>query len=156
MSEARVRYRFDRDWQFTRGDAKGAQEPGYDDSAWSALTLPHDWSIEGPFDQNNPSGDGGGYVPCGVGWYRKTFTLAEGERGRRAEILFDGVYRNSDVWLNGHHLGWHPYGYTSFAYDITSYLHDDDSPNVLAVRVDNSGSPIRAGILARVYTDTCG
>ena len=84
--------------------------------------MPHDWSIEGPFDPHSPAGDGGGYLNGGIGWYRKTFATPPEAKDRRVWIEFDGVYMDSDVWLNGKHLGRHPYGYTSFYYDLTEAL----------------------------------
>jgi len=126
-------------WRFTRGDPAGAEAPGFDDSAWRALDLPHDWSIEGPYDQDAPTGGGGGYLPTGVGWYRRSFDADDAWLHRRVSIEFDGVYQNSDVWVNGHHLGNRPNGYVSFQYDLTPYL--DEGRNVVAVRVDNSRQP---------------
>jgi len=131
----RERRIFDDAWKFHKGDVSGAERAAVDDSAWRKLNLPHDWSIEGPYSASNPSGNG--YLPGGVGWYRKSFALTEAMRGRKISIEFDGVYRDSDVWINGHHLGHRPYGYSSFAYDLTPYLQKD---NLLAVRVDHSNA----------------
>jgi beta-galactosidase len=113
----------------------------YDDAGWRTLDLPHDWSIEGPFSEDHPSGGGGGSLPGGVGWYRKRFTLPQQDEGKRVTIEYDGVYKNCDVWINGQHLGFHPYGYTSFHYDLTPYVTYGTQENVLAVRVDNSQQP---------------
>ena len=137
----RLRESADFDWRFFKGDAPGAQQPGFDDTAWRQLNLPHDWSIEAAFGQNEPTGGSGGYLPTGVGWYRKTFTLSDAVLGRKISMEFDGVYQNSEVWLNGALLGRQPYGYTSFAYDLTPHLRLSGEPNVLAVRVDNSAQP---------------
>ncbi|HEY6061109.1 MAG TPA: glycoside hydrolase family 2 TIM barrel-domain containing protein [Gemmatimonadales bacterium] len=126
-------------WRFTLGDPVGAQQPGFDDHAWRRLDLPHDWSIEGTPDEHAPSGGRGGYFPTGLGWYRKAFRMPAGSAGRMASLEFDGVYMNSDVWINGVHLGRRPYGYSSFAYDITK--HVVPGVNVVAVRVDNSAQP---------------
>ena len=126
-------------WRFTLGDPAGAQQPGFDDHTWRRLDLPHDWSIEGTPDEHAPSGGRGGYFPTGLGWYRKAFRMPAGSAGRMASLEFDGVYMNSDVWINGFHLGKRPYGYTSFAYDITA--HVVPGVNVVAVRVDNSLQP---------------
>ena len=131
----------DFDWRFFKGDAPGADQPGFDDHAWRKLNLPDDWSIEGPFAQSEPTGGPGGYLPTGIGWYRKQFTLTDAVLGRKISVEFAGVYQHSDVWLNGHLLGHQPYGYTSFAYDLTPYLKLGGEPNVLAVRVDNSQQP---------------
>jgi beta-galactosidase len=126
--------RLDRDWRFHLGEVKSGQTPSLDDSAWRKLDVPHDWSIEGPFDPQSPAGSGGGYLNGGIGWYRKTFATAAAWKDRRVTIEFDGAYMDSDVWINGVHLGRHPYGYTSFAYDLTPHLKAG-SPNVLAVRL---------------------
>ena len=139
--EPRVRESFDFGWRFLKGDAPGADQPAFADTTWRKLTLPHDWSIEGPHGENESTAGPGGYLPTGVGWYRKAFTVPEGSRGRKWSVEFDGVYMNSEVWINGHLLGRWPYGYTSFAYDLTPYLNFGDKPNVLAVRVDNSAQP---------------
>ncbi len=134
---ARTRETFDFGWKFFKGNAVGAQQPGFSDSAWTPVDLPHDWSIEGPFGEKEPSGGTGGYLPTGIGWYRKHFSLPESYRDRLVTIEFDGVYMNSEVWLNGHYLGKRPYGYIPFAYDLTPHLNPRND-NVLAVRVDNS------------------
>ncbi len=139
--EPRQHLVFDLDWRFARGDVPDAHVVAFDDADWRRLDLPHDWSIEEPFSEDAPCGGGGGSLPGGTGWYRKRFALPEAGRGRRATIQFDGVYKNCDVWLNGRHLGFHPYGYTSFYYDLTPYLHFGGQENVLAVRVDNSQQP---------------
>ena len=136
----RVRESFDFDWRFVRGDPPSAQEPGLNDSSWRSLDLPHDWSIEGPFSVKEPSGGSGGYAPTGIGWYRKRFVLPSSYRDRKVSIEFDGVYQNSEVWINGHYLGKRPYGYISFAHDITPHLNAAGE-NVVAVRVDNSLQP---------------
>ncbi len=137
----RVHESFDLGWRFYRGDANGAGQAGFDDAAWRKLGLPHDWSIEGLYDEKASTGGSGGYLPAGVGWYRKHFIVPESLRGRQISVEFDGVYMNSDVWINGQHLGRWPYGYTSFSYDLTPHLRFGDQPNVLAVRVDNSPQP---------------
>ncbi len=132
---------FDRDWLFYKGDASGADQPGFGDTSWQAVSVPHDWSIEGPFAESNPTGAGGGYLPAGIGWYRKHFTLASGLSGQRIFVEFDGVMANSDVYVNGYKLGNRPYGYVSFRYELTGHVSFGSSANVLAVRVDNSGQP---------------
>src|SRR5438128_2555740 len=137
----RVTSSFDSDWRFLKGDVPGAEKADFDDSGWRKLDVPHDWSIEGPFDEKNPTGGAGGFLPAGVGWYRKHFTLPIGYRDRRVFIDFDGVMANSDVWINGFHLGRRPYGYVSFRYELTGHLNFGGKQNVLAVRADNSGQP---------------
>ena len=138
---------FDTDWKFIRDDAKGAELPEFNDAAWRSLSVPHDWSIEGPYDRNNPTGRGGGYLPGGIGWYRKTFTLSEADAKQLAFIEFDGVMANSDVWINGYHLGKRPNGYISFEYELTGHLNFGNKKNVLAVRADNTVQPA-----SRYYT----
>jgi beta-galactosidase len=139
QAPARQRLLMDYGWRFTRGDPAGAEAPGFDDAGWRAVDLPHDWSIEGPYDQHAPTGGSGGYLPTGIGWYRRAFTRPAGPRGSRVTVEFDGVYQNSDVWINGHHLGNRPNGYISFHYDLTPHLRAGS--NVVAVRVDNSRQP---------------
>jgi len=135
----RQRLSMDPGWRFTLGDPAGAERPGFDDQQWRRLDLPHDWSIEGTPQRDAPAGGRGGYFPTGTGWYRKAFRIPAGPRGREAWLEFDGIYRYSDVWINGFHLGRRPYGYSSFAYDVTTHLVS--GVNVVAVRVDNSLQP---------------
>jgi beta-galactosidase len=132
---------FCRDWKFHLGDVRNGQEPGLNDSQWRVLDLPHDWSIEGAFSKDNPATPGGGALPGGIGWYRKEFIVPESESNRLIFIDFDGVYRNSEVWINGHYLGKRPYGYSSFRYELTPFLTYGKRNNILAVRVDNSRQP---------------
>jgi len=132
---------FNQNWRFHLGDLSDGQRPQFDDSNWRGLNLPHDWSIEGAFDEKNPAGTGGGALPGGVGWYRKTFTIGNIFKGKLVFIDFDGVYRNSEVWINGHYLGKRPYGYSSFQYELTRYLNFGTQKNVIAVKVDNSQQP---------------
>jgi beta-galactosidase len=132
---------FDMGWRFHLGEVPAAKEINFADNSWRQLNLPHDWSIEGEFSKDNPAGVGGGALPGGIGWYRKTFTLPETDKNKSVFIDFDGVYMNSDVWINGHFLGNRPYGYSSFRYEMTPYLNYGNKPNVIAVRVDNSNQP---------------
>jgi beta-galactosidase len=132
---------FNFDWKFFLGDAANAQQPEFDDSNWRNLDLPHDWSIEGKFDKDNPAGVGGGALPGGIGWYRKTFSIPEFEKEKLVFVDFDGVYRNSEVWINGHYLGKRPYGYSSFRYEITPFIKFGSEKNIIAVKVDNSKQP---------------
>ena len=131
---------FTADWTFHLGDDSAASRPDYDDTAWRILNLPHDWAIEGEFSRDNPSGTGGGALPGGIGWYRKTFTVDKADEGKRLYIDFDGVYMNSEVFINGHSLGVRPYGYVSFSYDLTPYIKWGGK-NVVAVCVDNGEQP---------------
>ncbi|HEV2619538.1 MAG TPA: glycoside hydrolase family 2 TIM barrel-domain containing protein, partial [Acidobacteriaceae bacterium] len=132
---------FDDDWLFSKGDMEGAQRSGFRDDKWSKVTLPHDWSIEGPFSEDAPGGGTCAYLPTGIGWYRKRFTLPPASAKRKISVQFDGIYQCSEVWINGHYLGMRPNGYVSFVYDLTPYLEKGSRPNILAVRVDNSLQP---------------
>ena len=138
---ARVREDFDRNWTFNLGDAAHAEDAGFNDASWRKLNLPHDWSIELPFDSTSPTGTGGGALRGGLGWYRKIFTLPASDKGKNIFIDFDGVYCNSEVFINGHSLGVRPNGYISFRYDLTSFLKYGNEKNVIAVKVDNSKQP---------------
>lgn len=130
---------FDEGWKFNLGDSAAYSQPDFNDSSWRSLNLPHDWAIEGDFSKENPSGTGGGALPGGIGWYRKTFTVPGYKEGEKVYIDFDGAYMNTTVYINGHELGTRPYGYASFSYDITPWLKEGD--NVIAVKVDNSDQP---------------
>jgi beta-galactosidase len=131
---------FNSGWRFLLGDDSLARYAKYDDSKWRKLDLPHDWSIEGAFDEKATSTTNEGALPTGIGWYRKIFTLPASSKGKNTYIDFDGIYKNSEVWINGHYLGKRPNGYISFRYDLTSYLNQG-KPNVIAVKVDNSEQP---------------
>ncbi|RME43190.1 MAG: DUF4982 domain-containing protein [Chloroflexi bacterium] len=126
---------FNFDWLFYLGDEGRAHLPEFDDSSWRSLHLPHDWSVEFPFDPEQGNG-ATGYLPGGVGWYRKRFLMEQGDAGL-SFILFDGVYNNSRVWCNGHYLGQNPYGYSPFWFDLTSYLLPSGVEQLLAVRVEH-------------------
>lgn len=176
---------FDAGWKFLRGDAQGAERSDFNDTAWRALDLPHDWSVEdlpprpgettgagavwglntlparvGPFDTElSEGGRDTGWFVGGVGWYRKRFRADRVPPDAHVEIVFDGVYMNSDVWLNGVHLGNRPYGYSAFAYDLTPHLRRDGE-NVIAVRARNEGKNTRwyagSGIYRHVRLNTTG
>src|SRR5690606_31284157 len=122
-------------WSFTLGDNPEAAAPGFDDRSWERVDLPHDRSGQQPLNPGLASCMG--YLPGGVGWYRKTFTLPAGAEGERITLYFEGVYNRSDVYLNGHHLGHRPNGYVSFYYDVTPHVRPG-AENVIAVRVDHS------------------
>ena len=140
LTHARERSCFDEGWLFTLGNDEKMAQVDYNDSQWRRLDLPHDWAIEGDFSASNPSGAGGGALPGGIGWYRKHFKVTDATQFDKYFIEFDGVYMNSSVYLNGHLLGFRPYGYSSFEYDMTPYLNKDGD-NVLSVKVDNSDQP---------------
>lgn len=157
---------FDTGWYFMKDSLSGAESPDFDDSNWRIVNLPHDWSIEdlpgqngvdiiGPFDKSAIDKGTSAYMVGGIGWYRKNFTIIEEDKDKIAYLQFDGVYNRSDVWLNGKHLGFHPYGYTPFYYDITSYLNPPGQSNVVAVRVKNEGMNSRwysgSGIIRHVW-----
>ena len=131
---------FNDNWSFSLSDNPKASETDFDDEEWRVLNLPHDWAIEGDFSKDNPSGTGGGALPGGTGWYRKTFIPSNEDSDKIIRIDFDGIYMNSEVFINGQSLGKRPYGYISFGYDITPYLKWNEK-NVIAVRVDNSEQP---------------
>ncbi len=137
---SRERTSFNDGWLFMLGENAEAAEPTYDDSNWRQLNLPHDWSIELPFAEDAPAGPGGGALPGGLGWYRKHFTVGNDIKDKQVYIDFDGVYMNSEVFINGHSLGVRPFGYITFRYDLTPYLKPGED-NVIAVKVDNSKQP---------------
>ena len=139
---------FDNDWLFLKGDVKGAEQPAFNDAAWRKINVPHDWSIEGPYSRDNKTSRGGGYLPAGIGWYRRYFEMPASYKTKKVFIEFEGVMANSDVWVNGFHLGKRPYGYSSFQYDLTGHLNfEKGKKNVIAVRADNSLQPA-----SRFYT----
>lgn len=131
----------DRDWRFFKGNPSGAEQTAFADSAWRNLHVPHDFSIEGPFSDTAPTTGRGGYVPAGIGWYRKHFTLPQTLASKKVYIEFDGVMENATVYVNGTQIGNHPYGYVSFRYDMTSAVKFGTADNVLAVKVDTSLQP---------------
>ncbi len=172
---------FTDDWRFHRGDSSGAEAAAFDDSSWRVLDVPHDWSIEdlpgepegdgaiwsqgtnllrtGPFDVYASEGQiSTGWTVGGIGWYRKAFSKPQVPDGGRVELRFDGVYMDCDVWINGAHLGNHPYGYTPFAYDVTPHLAA--GKNVVSVKVNNTGRNSRwysgSGIFRKVWLSVSG
>lgn len=175
-------HEFNDDWRFIRGEVAGADSAEFDDSQWRTLDVPHDWSIEdlpqgaseptgaiwaetagplrtGPFDMYASEGQSAtGWTVGGEGWYRKRFANPRVPAGGKAELRFEGVYMNCDVWINGVHLGNHPYGYTEFSFDITSHLRDGG--NTVAVRVNNNGRNSRwysgSGIFRKVWLSVAG
>ncbi len=156
---ARQKLFMDYDWRFVQSDAKGAERPDFDDRSWEMVNLPHDWSVEGEFKKDATTGGAGGYLPTGIGWYRKHFNIPSIMKDQNVWVEFDGVYMNSDVWINGHYLGIHHYGYTSFYYDLTPFIRQGE--NVIAVKVDNSLQPNSrwysgSGIYRNVWLNIAG
>jgi len=136
----REKISFNDGWFFQLGDISSPIDLTTDFSTWRKLNLPHDWAIEGDFSKGHPSGSSGGALPGGIGWYCKKFSLQPEEKKKIIYIDFDGVYMNSEVYINGHLLGIRPYGYISFRYDLTPYLKEGQE-NIIAVKVDNSEQP---------------
>ncbi|MBN2730680.1 MAG: DUF4982 domain-containing protein [Bacteroidales bacterium] len=162
----RIESLFDDNWKFHLGDIEGAALSSFDDHGWRKLDLPNDWSIEnlpnqepgkvvGPFTKESIGTTATGYTVGGTGWYRKTFTLADEKQLNQVIIHFDGVYMNSEVWVNSKQVGVHPYGYTAFQFDITECLNPAGKPNVIAVKVKNEGRNSRwysgSGIYRHVW-----
>jgi len=157
---------FDSNWKFCLGDVKGAVKSSFNDKTWRDIDLPHDWSIEnlpgqepgkiiGPFSKESIGTTATGYTVGGTGWYRKTFTLNPKDNSSKTFIYFDGVYMNSEVWVNGKQVGIHPYGYTPFYFNISIYLNAPGKPNTIAVKVKNEGKNSRwysgSGIYRHVW-----
>src|SRR5690348_5604756 len=166
LSAQRIQLPFDSSWKFFKGDVVDGEQLQINDAAWRTVELPHDWSIEdlpnqsdsviGPFSRRSVGRTATGYTVGGTGWYRKHFRVKT-TAGRKITLYFGGVYMNSDVWINGQHLGNHPYGYTPFYYDLTPFLKQDDE-NIVAVRVRNEGRNSRwysgSGIYRHVWLIT--
>jgi beta-galactosidase/beta-glucuronidase len=129
--------KIDDNWKFQKGDFPKAGSPGFDDSKWQTLDLPHDWSVEGPLNQSLASATG--YLPGGIAWYRKTLDIPLNQKDKKIYVYFEGIYRNGEVFINGVSLGMRPNGYISCEYDLTPYLKSGEK-NTLAVRVDHSKS----------------
>lgn len=140
-AQHKSRIDFNNAWKFKLDSLYQYNDTNIDDTKWRILNLPHDWSIEGDFSANNPATAGGGALPGGIGWYRKTFHIPISNKNKMTFIDFDGIYRNSEVWVNKHFLGMRPNGYISFQYDITPYVNYGDQSNVIVVKVDNSKQP---------------
>lgn len=141
LAQHKTRVSFNSGWKFKLDSIQSFSDANVDDASWRVLNLPHDWSVEERFDKNAPAGTGGGALPGGIGWYRKTFAIPASQKDKVIFIGFDGVYKNGEVFINGHSLGVRPYGYSSFQYDLTPYLKYGNEKNVVAVKVDNSRQP---------------
>ncbi len=125
---------FNKDWKFLNKEAVHAEAIDFDDSNWRNLNLPHDWAIEGPFDEKYNARCGG--LPFhGTGWYRKKFTMSPNQQGKVVRVEFEGAMYDAHVWINGQFLGNRPFGYIGFEFDISSYLNYDDTENVIAVKL---------------------
>ncbi|WP_031455572.1 sugar-binding domain-containing protein [Flavobacterium chungangense] len=131
---------FNQNWNFKLGDHPTAIQSDFNTADWRTLQLPHDWSIEGAFNKDNPTKQAQAFLPAGKGWYRKTFTLPEDWATKNVSIEFAGVFKNSEVFINGHSLGMRPNGYISFTYELSQYLNFGKE-NVIAVKVDNDAQP---------------
>ena len=118
QKQTHIKECFDFDWKFSLSDDAQYAEPKYADAHWEDIQLPHDWNIKQEFVRE--AGGSAAYLPEGIGWYRKTFKLPSSYKGRCISILFDGIFQQSDVYINGQHLGFRPYGFCSIEYDITS------------------------------------
>lgn len=138
QTEVREKQNFNENWKFDISDKTEYGNPDFDDSNWRKLTLPHDWSIEGEFSEENSGRNA--WLPGGIGWYRKSFEITKSDEGKHFEIQFDGIYRHSKIWVNGVFVGVQYDGYTSFYFDITEALNFGEI-NVISVRVDNSIQP---------------
>lgn len=157
---------FDNDWRFFRGAARGAEQPNYNDRTWRTLDLPHDWSVEwlpnqvadsvvGPFSKASAGGIATGQTVGGEGWYRKSFVIAPEDADKRHELYFEGIYNQSEIWVNGHKAYFNAYGYTTFRFDITDYCKPAGEQNIVVVKVTNEGRNSRwytgSGIYRHVW-----
>ncbi len=157
---------FDKGWRFNLGNVSNAELPSFDDSSWRLLNLPHDWSIEplknqisgetiGPFSKESPGGPATGQTLGGEGWYRKTFVISPEDSGKRHELYFEGIYNQSEIWINGKKAYYNVYGYTTFRFDITPYCNPAGQENSIAVKVLNEGQNSRwytgSGIYRHVW-----
>jgi beta-galactosidase len=140
-TDPRAEVKIDLNWRFMLGDNEDANKTEFDDADWRIVSLPHDWMIEQAVARENRSGNATGYYPEGIGWYRKHLDISRYKNKKQFYLIFDGVYMNSDVWINGNHLGNHRYGYIGFQYDITPFLRKD-TINIIAVRADCSKLPV--------------
>ena len=150
---------FNTDWSFHLNDSIIDKDTIGNTTKWRKLDVPHDWSIEGKFDEKSPAGYGGGALNGGLGWYKKTFKVAAADSTKITSITFDGVYKDSEVWVNGHYLGKRPNGYIGFQYEISKYLNYGDKNNEIIVKVDNSKQPNSrwysgSGIFRNVWIET--
>lgn len=144
----RIKMSFDFDWKFSLTDNLEYVNSGYNDSTWESVQLPHDWNIKQQYDKKGIGS--AGYFPDGIGWYRKSFSIPQSYKGKTVYILFDGIFQQSDVYINGKHLGHRPYGFCSIEYDLTPYLKIGEK-NIIAVRVNTTGGRPRWYAGAGIY-----
>ncbi|WJS93926.1 DUF4982 domain-containing protein [Flavobacterium johnsoniae] len=140
QKQVRIVEDFNKNWNFKLGDYPEAINANFNTSDWRTLQLPHDWSIEGAFDKDAKTKQAQGFLPAGKGWYRKVFTVPASWKSKTISIEFDGVFKNSEVFINGKSLGVRPNGYISFGYDLSPYLNYGQA-NIIAVKVDNDAQP---------------
>ena len=140
QKQARIVEDFNKNWNFKLGDYPTAIQSNFDAKDWRTLQLPHDWSIEGAFDKDSKTKQAQGFLPAGKGWYRKVFTVPANWKNKTVSVEFDGVFKNSEVFINGKSLGIRPNGYISFGYDLSQYLNFCKE-NIIAVKVDNDAQP---------------
>ena len=133
ITQEKIDTNFNNDWLFTKGNQSNAEQPEFQDKGWEEITLPHDWAIEGPFD-NKYNARTGGLPVHGIGWYRKHFTISKEQKDKIISIEFDGAMCNSKVWLNGHYLGERPNGYMGFSFDLSQHINYDKE-NIIAVQL---------------------
>ena len=174
FSQVRSEFLLEKNWKFTREDRPEFINPTFNDSKWQSVTVPHDWAIYGPFSSQNDkqevaiaqdgqteamehAGRTGGLPFVGVGWYRTEFEVPQFTDGKRATILFDGAMSHAKVYVNGQEVGYWPYGYNSFYFDITKQLMPGKK-NTLAVRLENLPESSRwypgAGLYRNVHEFT--
>ncbi|SHG62211.1 glycoside hydrolase family 2 TIM barrel-domain containing protein [Flavobacterium defluvii] len=156
---AKRKISFNADWSFHLNDSITDKDTIGTSTKWRNLDVPHDWSIEGKFDEKSPAGYGGGSLNGGLAWYKKIFKIDSLDINKTISITFDGVYKNSEVWINGHHLGKRPNGYIGFQYELTPYLNYGEKNNEIIVKVDNSKQPNSrwysgSGIFRNVWIET--
>lgn len=147
-ASSRIKLNFDFDWKFSLTDNLGYAAIDYSDANWEQVQLPHDWNIKQKFDKKGIGS--AAYLPEGIGWYRKTFFVPQSYKGKAVSILFDGIFQQSDVYINGKHLGHRPYGFCSIEYDLTPYLQIGKE-NIIAVRVNTTGGRPRWYAGAGIY-----
>ena len=134
----RYSFKINEGWYFTLGDHNQYSRAEYDHSTWRSLNIPHDWGVEGTYDTIYGTDWQSGYLPGGIGWYRKELMIKENPKNRNIELQFDGIYMNSKIYINGNLIGNQRYGYTSFFYEVSSHLKK--GKNIIAIKVDHAKS----------------